>query len=104
MTKRTLDPSEMGWKDLLRAGIIAKPGNAEEYETGEWRSLHPVWDKDKCSSCLLCFIYCPDSSILVEDGKMVGIDYKHCKGCGICAKECPPKIKAISMVQEMEGK
>jgi len=28
------------------------------------------------------------------------IDYKYCKGCGICAEECPPKVKAITMVRE----
>jgi pyruvate ferredoxin oxidoreductase delta subunit len=33
---------------------------------------------------------------------VVGIDLEHCKGCGICAEVCPPKIKAIEMVQEAE--
>jgi len=49
---------------------------------------------------MICWIYCPDSSILVEDGKMIGFDYKHCKGCGICAAECP--TKAIEMRDENE--
>jgi Pyruvate/2-oxoacid:ferredoxin oxidoreductase delta subunit len=44
-------------------------------------------------------VSCPDSSILVEAGKVVGIDDKHCKGCGICAKECPTKpVKGIVML------
>jgi pyruvate ferredoxin oxidoreductase delta subunit len=47
-------------------------------------------------------VYCPEGSIIVEDGKVIGIDMKHCKGCGICAKECPEKIKAIKMVNENE--
>ena len=47
---------------------------------------------------------CPDSAILVEDAKVVGIDLEHCKGCGICAAECPPKVKAIKMVLEREAK
>jgi pyruvate ferredoxin oxidoreductase delta subunit len=37
---------------------------------------------------------------LTSDGKLTGIDYSHCKGCGICAEECP--VKAIKMVDEKE--
>jgi Pyruvate/2-oxoacid:ferredoxin oxidoreductase delta subunit len=29
---------------------------------------------------------------------MLGIDYDHCKGCGICAEECPKD--AIHMEEE----
>ena len=88
---------ETTWKDLPHAGVILEAGNAEEYPTGDWRTFKPVWDEEKCIHCLFCWIYCPDSSILVEDGKVVGIDYEHCKGCGICAEVCPPKAKAITM-------
>jgi pyruvate ferredoxin oxidoreductase delta subunit len=91
-----------GWKELTRAGIIEKAGNAEEYETGSWRVQRPVFDESKCSHCLLCWIFCPDSAIKVEDGKVVGIDLDHCKGCGICARECPLKDKPIVMRLESE--
>jgi pyruvate ferredoxin oxidoreductase delta subunit len=47
---------------------------------------------------MLCWAFCPDGSILVEEGKVTGIDLAHCKGCGICAQECPRK--AISIVEE----
>jgi pyruvate ferredoxin oxidoreductase delta subunit len=53
---------------------------------------------------LSCWISCPDSSILTaqsDKGTVVtGIDYDHCKGCGICAQECPKAIHAITMEQE----
>ena len=39
-----------------------------------------------------------DASIQVADGKVTGIDYDHCKGCGICSKEC--KFGAITMEAE----
>ena len=80
-----------GWKEIPIGGLIVKAGNTEEYKTGDWRTFKPVRDESKCSQCLLCWVYCPDSSIKVKDGKMVGFDYDHCKGCGICAKICPKK-------------
>jgi 2-oxoacid:acceptor oxidoreductase delta subunit (pyruvate/2-ketoisovalerate family) len=90
--------TERGWKEIPIGGLILEAGSAEKYETGSWRTFRPVIDYDKCIHCLQCWIYCPDSAILVEDGKHVGFDLKHCKGCGICAAECPPKVNAIHMV------
>ena len=89
-----------GWKELPE-GDILEPGTAEMFKTGSWRSEKPVWNKEKCINCLICWISCPDSSIMVKEGKMTGIDYDHCKGCGICSRECPVKpVKAILMEQE----
>jgi len=91
-----------GWKEIPIGGLIIEAGNSEEYQTGSWRSFRPIRDEAKCIHCLLCWVYCPDSSVIVEDGKVVGVDLEHCKGCGICAKECPPKVQAITMVEEAE--
>ena len=70
---------------------IPESGNADDYETGGWRTERPLRDREKCNDCMICFFACPDSSIRVENDKMVNIDLEHCKGCGICAKECPTK-------------
>ncbi|MBN2120731.1 MAG: 4Fe-4S binding protein [Candidatus Omnitrophica bacterium] len=87
-----------GFRDIPIGGLITKAGSAEDYNTGSWRTFKPVRDEEKCIHCLICWVYCPDSSILVSEGKNVGFDYKHCKGCGICAKVCPKKC--IQMVKE----
>ena len=89
----------------LPAGGIVEAGTANDFITGDWRSERPIWHKDKCIHCLICWISCPDSSILVAPDEkkttvMAGIDYDHCKGCGICAQECPVKGKAITMEEE----
>ncbi len=91
---------DAGWKDLPTGGIIPEGGTSAKFRTGDWRSQKPVWDAEKCINCLQCWIYCPDSSILVEDGQMKGMDMDHCKGCGICAEVCPPKASAITMKSE----
>lgn len=91
-----------GWKDLPRGGLITKPGSSEEFETGDWRVDRPIFDSEKCINCLICWVYCPDSAIIIEDGKVTGIDLRYCKGCGICARECPPKASAIEMKPESE--
>lgn len=41
-----------------------------------------------CNECNTCWFLCPDGVILSKDGK-VDFDYDYCKGCGICAEECP---------------
>ena len=81
------------WKETNPGGIVLEPGNSVTYMTGTWRTLRPVRDMDQCTQCLICWIMCPDCAILIEDGKIVGFDYDHCKGCGICAHECPVNIK-----------
>ena len=94
---------ERGWKDIPRGGLILEAGNAADYETGSWRSMRPIRDEEKCINCLRCWIFCPDSSIPVADGKVNGFDLDHCKGCGICAHQCPPRVQAIAMVLEIEA-
>ena len=93
-------PKGTGWKDIPIGGMILEAGNAVEYQTGGWRAFRPVIDYEKCIHCLFCWVYCPDSSIAVEDEKMRGFDLDHCKGCGICASVCP--TDAIEMVEEAE--
>ncbi len=75
----------------------------EAGKTGEWRSLRPVIDRSKCTpcktgrpSCFICWLYCPEG--VVKRSIPVEIDLDYCKGCGICAEECPSH--AIEMVEE----
>ena len=53
-----------------------------------------------CFHCDNCLAVCPDNAVLkVDDAKRAyAIDYDYCKGCGICAAECP--CGAIEMIPE----
>jgi 2-oxoacid:acceptor oxidoreductase delta subunit (pyruvate/2-ketoisovalerate family) len=59
-----------------------------------------------CFSCDNCFGVCPDNAVIKLNGDGNGngngdpyaFDYDYCKGCGICAAECP--CGAIEMVPE----
>ncbi|MEW5892993.1 MAG: FAD-dependent oxidoreductase [Pseudomonadota bacterium] len=47
-----------------------------------------------CLACDNCWTLCPDSSVLktrerASDGSHYVFDYDYCKGCGLCAQECP---------------
>jgi len=89
--------SKPGWKKIPIGGLLFEPGSAIGYKTGDWRAFKPIVDQGKCINCLLCWIYCPDAAIVRKE-KFIDINYDYCKGCGICANECP--VKAIMMVEE----
>jgi len=91
-----------GWKELPPGAVILEGGSAVKFKTGSWRAYRPIWKEENCIQCLFCWIYCPDMSVKVQDGKRGEFNYDYCKGCGICALECPGKKgqKAIEMVEE----
>ena len=80
---------------------LSKPAPGSAGPTGTWRDMRPVIDEDKCTRCLLCWLYCPEDTILRREDDMVYVDYEYCKGCGICANVCP--VGAIRMVPERGG-
>jgi pyruvate ferredoxin oxidoreductase delta subunit len=69
---------------------------------GDWRVLKPVYNRDICIDCQNCWLFCPDTSIISRDKVMIGIDYDHCKGCGVCVEVCPTNPKSLWMFEEQE--
>lgn len=85
--------------DELPVGAVVIPETAEQPRTGSWRmGLKPSVDLSKCVNCLLCWINCPDTAVMLEDADFYGFDFTFCKGCELCAEVCP--TKAITMVDE----
>ena len=90
----------------MNININAQPNSTLINKTGNWRTYRPVYLHEKCTACATCKRVCPEGVVFQTDkantaGKMYyDCDYDYCKGCGICAAECP--FKAIEM--ELEQK
>lgn len=81
--------------------VITSVGNSRQRHTGNWRIFMPTIDYERCTACMICYTYCPESAMTLRaDGKPV-IDYDNCKGCLICSRECPPK--AITTEREVKA-
>ena len=93
----------MGTRECGRKTSHSESGPGDGGRTGSWRVLRPVLDPALCipvkrnaKACYICWLYCPDAVITQTIPPTIDLDY--CKGCGICAEECP--TKAITMVEE----
>jgi 2-oxoacid:acceptor oxidoreductase delta subunit (pyruvate/2-ketoisovalerate family) len=52
-----------------------------------------------CFECDNCYGVCPDNAVIkLGPGKRFEFNYDYCKGCGLCAAECP--CGAIKMLPE----
>lgn len=91
---------EKGWKDYPIAATIFEPGSSTKQKTGSWRNQYPKRHPEACNKCGLCWIFCPEAALFLNEEGYYEVDFDHCKGCGICAHECPRG--AISMVEEGE--
>jgi 2-oxoacid:acceptor oxidoreductase delta subunit (pyruvate/2-ketoisovalerate family) len=86
------------WQELPPGGVVS-PSEAVQPQTGGWRTgLQPAVDLTRCIDCLLCWLYCPDSAVLLDGEAFAGFDLAYCKGCELCAEVCP--VDAIEMVPE----
>lgn len=88
--------------ELLAPGLVEfGPERGQRnmgYKTAFSRTFMPLLDRERCTNCKLCHIFCPDGAI---DFEPVRVDYDYCTGCGICASVCGPK--ALTMVHELKS-
>jgi pyruvate ferredoxin oxidoreductase delta subunit len=109
----------VGWDEITQGSVLTSfEGDATEIvnqkseerdysnynsytaTVASWRVEKPVFNIDVCIDCQNCWIWCPDTSILSRDKQMLGIDYDHCKGCGVCVEVCPTNPKSLLMFGE----
>jgi pyruvate ferredoxin oxidoreductase delta subunit len=92
-----------GYKKLPMAGSTPA-GTARFFRTGDWAAKIPKLIPENCTSCYKCYFYCPDSAITMvtgDDGKArPEFNYYYCKGCGVCAHECPGRRGEKAIIME----
>ena len=93
----------MDKKDFAKFKSHSDPGPGDGGKTGTWRVKRPVINYEVCipaktnkMACFSCWLYCPDG--VITKTIKPEINYEYCKGCEICAEECP--AGAIDMVEE----
>jgi len=94
MTKQKVE-----WETLKGRKLDEKAIKEYQEERGvwAWRVFKPIVDEEACRRCWLCVDWCPEG--VIEKGeKAAKINLLICKGCGVCAEECP--LDAIKMERE----
>ena len=82
----------MDKKKLSVGAVIREPGSTMTSNMSGWRSEMPIIQKqDKCLE--KAWLTCPDGAIFRDAQGKFKVNYKYCKGCGICAQVCPNNIK-----------
>ncbi|PIU22577.1 MAG: pyruvate ferredoxin oxidoreductase [Candidatus Diapherotrites archaeon CG08_land_8_20_14_0_20_30_16] len=80
-------------KKKIGLGLSISAKDSEDYQTGSWRKQIPVVknraELDKHPEIAL---FCPEAAIIYQKGKFMNIDYRYCKGCGICAQQLKDAI------------
>jgi 2-oxoacid:acceptor oxidoreductase delta subunit (pyruvate/2-ketoisovalerate family) len=84
---------------------IARRTSSFDEVQGGLSAANALFEARRCLSCGNCFEcdncygVCPDNAVIkLGPGKRFEFNYDYCKGCGICAAECP--CGAIDMVRE----
>lgn len=97
-SKNVSDQTEWGYDNAPIGGINPRFGNSVISDLSPSRQGYiPLFIKERCINCGLCFSACPDMVFQFAKGEykgremMVnqGLDYYHCKGCLRCVDVCP---------------
>lgn len=108
--ERPVQFSELNTDYFEHAHRVAMPELSVKNRKQNFNEVHLGYNKQQiqqeaercfscgvCNKCDNCFVVCPDLSVLKQNGEYE-FDYDFCKGCGVCARECPRFV--ITMKEE----
>jgi Pyruvate/2-oxoacid:ferredoxin oxidoreductase delta subunit len=91
------------WCDRSSISFAARPPSRKSQRGLDEKNA--LFEARRCLSCGNCFEcdncygVCPDNAVIkLGPGERFAINLDYCKGCGMCAAECP--CGAIDMVPE----
>ncbi len=117
---RDVDPSVVHFEDINLAYFDQEPRTPQAQraavervkdfaevnrgfsESDARREAERCFSCGTCNQCDTCWLFCPDVSIHRVDHQGYEVNYDYCKGCGVCAEECPRE--AIVMEEELKWK
>lgn len=111
--KVTTSNPKWGYLNAPIGGINPCLGNSVISDLSPSRQGYiPIFLKERCINCGLCFSACPDMVFQFAKGeykgrKMMinqGLDYYHCKGCLRCVDVCPVNALVRGVEAEHERK
>ena len=104
--------AKLGYRNQPIGGLIPTAGNSREKDLSASREGYvPVYDREKCIDCGRCDVVCPDMCwvwVMGKDKKgeeamvLRGVDYKYCKGCLRCVKECPKEAIVAKLERDVD--
>lgn len=104
---------EWGYDNAPLGGVNPRAGSTVVADLSPSRQgFIPIFIKEKCINCGLCFSTCPDMVFQFEKGDFngkemminQGLDYYHCKGCLRCVDVCPVEALVRGVESEHQKK
>jgi pyruvate ferredoxin oxidoreductase delta subunit len=94
------------WQEMEKGVVNRLGGNNLKERNGYASKLYmkPLFAPTTCTQCLICWIFCPENAIILENNSVKEINYSLCKGCGICANECPVEEEERPLIMREEEK
>lgn len=92
------EEQEWGYETAPLGGINPRYGSTVTADLSPSRQGYvPLFQKERCINCGLCYSTCPDMVFQFQKGTFEGremmvnqgLDYYHCKGCLRCVNVCP---------------
>jgi len=94
-------PQDVRFKEIMSAlmKMAVDEGYVTEDDLVEKGQAARV-ERDKCVACLTCVRVCPWDIPVIDAAGVADINVRECRGCGICAEECPARAIIMNETED----